>query len=71
MLSSPVWMGLLTQFEAEVRTRRAAGEGDALERTTLEWMERRVLGNRLQVLLSTGAPLPHRTCRWLFRVFSK
>jgi acyl-coenzyme A synthetase/AMP-(fatty) acid ligase len=37
----------------------------------VEWMDRRILGNRLQALISTGAPLAHRVSRWLFRIFGR
>ena len=40
---------------------------DAWQEVLLEWKDRRPLGNRLQVLISTGAPLAHRVARWLFR----
>eukprot|EP01052_Picozoa_sp_SAG31_P010686 SAG31_NODE_592_length_13726_cov_7.188082_6_plen_916_part_00 len=65
------WMGLLAQFEAEVRRRSAASEEGAEARTTVEWMDRRILGNRLQILISTGAPCSHRVSRWLFRIFGR
>ena len=59
-----------------------AAQGDAMEvgveeeRTTAarlahDWHERKVLGNRVQVLLSTGAPLSHEVSRWLFRVVGR
>ena len=66
-----VWIGLLAQFEAEVGRRAHAGEKDAKGCVSLEWMDRRILGNRLQVLISTGAPLAHRVYRWLFRIFGR
>jgi long-chain acyl-CoA synthetase len=67
------WVGLLAQFESEVRRRSGgrASESDAEGEVTIEWMDRRVLGNRLQILVSTGAPLAHRVNRWLFRIFGR
>ena len=69
------WNGLHRQFEQEVlherwrqQQRAACGDGasggDAAEaelRGVLlsEWHERKLLGNRLHVLISTGAPLRH------------
>ena len=35
------------------------------------WRERKVLGNRIAALISTGATLPHPVQRWLVRVFGK
>ena len=35
------------------------------------WRERKVLGNRIAALVSTGATLPHPVQRWLVRVFGK
>eukprot|EP01043_Picozoa_sp_COSAG02_P017771 COSAG02_NODE_814_length_16879_cov_4.389928_3_plen_1226_part_00 len=65
------WTGLLGQFEAEVRRRRETDGTKAEELVTVEWMDRRVLGNRLQILISTGAPLAHSVNRWLFRIFGR
>ena len=65
------WTGLLAQFEAELRRRRETDGDEAEELVTVEWMDRRLLGNRLQILISTGAPLAHSVNRWLFRIFGR
>jgi thioester reductase-like protein/acyl carrier protein len=61
----------MARFDAEVGRRTRAGEEGARERVLVEWMDRRILGNRLQALISTGAPLAHRVSRWLFRIFGR
>ena len=52
---------------AEAVAAAAHDRGDMLA----EWRERRILGNRVQALVSTGAPLTHRVYRWLFRVIGR
>eukprot|EP00435_Cladocopium_sp_Y103_P037343 s2581_g9.t2 len=57
------WNGLHKDFEHQLR-------GD--RQTLLDaWRERKVLGNRIAALISTGASLPHPVQRWLVRVFGK
>jgi fatty acid CoA ligase FadD9 len=37
----------------------------------IEWHDRCLLGNRLQVMISTGAPLAHHVAKFLFRIIGK
>ena len=67
-----LWNGLFREFETELAGRlaasgSAASAGDERLRLLLEWRERQVLGARMRVLVSTGAPVEHAVCRWAVR----
>ena len=49
----------------------ARREKEARAELLQAWLERRLLGNRIAVLVSTGAPLRHEVQRWLTRVFGR
>jgi len=62
------WKNVHSDFELETSRRNEPGiEGEVL----VAWRDRCLLGNRIQVLISTGAPLPHKIARWLFRVIGR
>ena len=55
--------------EQEKEEGQGKGQRSAIESGLLEeWRDRCILGNRIQVLISTGAPLRHHVQRWLVRV---
>jgi long-chain acyl-CoA synthetase len=77
------WNGLYAQYEHELASEVAASQlspEDDKTRATIalvtsrvldKWRERRILGNKITVLISTGAPLAHRIYRWLYRVVGR
>lgn len=71
------WNGLYNQFEQEVieQQRQRESEGVSTDgnrgRLLQAWIDRKVLGNRIVALISTGAPLRHEVQRWLVRVFGR
>eukprot|EP00439_Symbiodinium_sp_Y106_P019596 s5596_g2.t1 len=81
------WTGLYSDFENDVAEEGAQAKKPGLESYFLEktkvheavarasvlrtWQERSLLGNRIDVLISTGAPLQHQVQRFITRVFGK
>ena len=68
---------LATEPTGDASTEEAAEEDGARREKEARaellqaWLERRLLGNRIAVLVSTGAPLRHEVQRWLTRVFGR
>ncbi|CAK0843476.1 unnamed protein product [Prorocentrum cordatum] len=71
------WNSLYSQFEQDViehqRQLQSDGASSCVHRGEIlqDWMDRKVLGNRIVALISTGAPLRHEVQRWLVRVFGR
>lgn len=71
----------LASREPRCRTEEASKEASEEEGARRErderaellqaWLDRKLLGNRIAVLISTGAPLRHEVQRWLTRVFGR
>ena len=62
-----VYNGLFADFTHELQ-QQADLESGGEQRLIHEWRERTIFGNRIQALVTTGAPLAHRVARWLCRV---
>ena len=76
--SPAIWCSVMRDWEEEVASveKKASNEAEAeralcSNRVLNAWRNRRILGNRIQVLVSTGSPLPHRVGRWLFRAVGR
>eukprot|EP00438_Fugacium_kawagutii_P030787 Skav221436 [mRNA] locus=scaffold140:49097:50167:+ [translate_table: standard] len=61
------WNGLFNDFENDLRATNDSRTQKVLD----TWRDRKVLGNRVAALISTGATLRHPVQRWLVRVFGK
>ncbi|CAE7561362.1 car [Symbiodinium sp. CCMP2456] len=68
------WTGLYSDFENDVveeLEKMKVHEAVARASVLRTWQERSLLGNRIDVLISTGAPLQHQVQRFITRVFGK
>lgn len=56
---------------AQSNTQVVYSEHEEISKKMIEWHDRKILGNRLQVMISTGAPLAHNVSKFLFRIIGK
>ena len=61
-----VYNRIFSDFKHELQ--RSGLDSDKQQQLMHEWRERAIFGNRIQALVTTGAPLAHRVSRWLCRV---
>ena len=72
-----LWNALHQQFREELQRLEQHKHAQATEKQALQdeeelcevWRRRKLLGNRVKTLMSSGAPLPPSTSRWLSAAF--